>query len=489
MLFIFMESFNLSLENIQKEYLKKQFLKNLYIYYINKGYYNILYTHLTIILTGLFLIFYTIFLYNCIDWEKVIHIEKPTQIYDIINTSRFFRFNLFISIFFITFIVILIFRVINLVKDFYTFIPIKHFFNNELGINDIDLGILKWNSIIHKFKEIYDDKDITIYYINNKITSIDNYFISLIDKNIIKTKNISKLFEWNIKYCFINSLYYNNKYDLKFLNKNEQFYKNIEKKIISVIIVNFLFMPFIINYMILYNIFNYGEKLYTSPSYLFNRSWTRLARWKFRNYNELNHEFNERLIKSQKPSGEYSSMFSNKIRETFCYFFLFILSSLFVTMILFSIINEKLLVNLYIIENKQMFWFMGVIGSIIAILRSNTAKNIDCYPQEKMKEIKNIINSVPEEWLDVKKSQFFTFNKNKLIIISYDFLYTINAPFDLFYLYIDRNYIFDFLNNITTNSAEYGHINKFALFDNLIINDRKKKNSIETFKNNNLLSH
>ena len=230
MLFIFMESFNLSLENIQKEYLKKQFLKNLYIYYINKGYYNILYTHLTIILTGLFLIFYTIFLYNCIEWEKVIHIEKPTQIYDIINTSRFFRFNLFISIFFITFIVILIFRVINLVKDFYTFIPIKHFFNNELGINDIDLGILKWNSIIHKFKEIYDDKDITIYYINNKITSIDNYFISLIDKNIIKTKNISKLFEWNIKYCFINSLYYNNKYDLKFLNKNEQFYKNIEKK-------------------------------------------------------------------------------------------------------------------------------------------------------------------------------------------------------------------------------------------------------------------
>ena len=108
-----MDSFNLSLENIQKVYLKKKFLKNMYIYYINKGYYNIIYTHLTIILTGFFLILYTIFLYNCIDWKVIVGIERPTQIYNLIYMNRFFHFNLFISIFFTTFIVILIFRVIN----------------------------------------------------------------------------------------------------------------------------------------------------------------------------------------------------------------------------------------------------------------------------------------------------------------------------------------------------------------------------------------
>jgi autophagy-related protein 9 len=483
-----MESFNLSLENLQKEYLKKHFLKNMYFYYLNKGYYNIIYTHLTIILSGIFLIFYTIFLYNCIQWEKVINIKSPTQIYDIMNINDFFRFNLFICIFFITFMVILIFRLVNLVKDISTFGSIKHFFNDELEIEDIDLGVIKWKSIINKFKEKYNDDDISIYYINNKITCIDNYFISLIDKNIIKTKNISKLFEWNIKYCFINSLYSNNKYDIKFINKNEEFYKEIEKKILSVIIVNFIFMPFIINYMLLYNIFNYGEKLYTNPSYLFNRIWTRLAKWKFRNYNELYHEFRERITKSYKPCNEYSNIFHNKILETVSNFLLFILSSVFVTMILFSIINEKLLINLYIIENKQMFWFMGLIGSIIAILRSNTNKNNECYPTEKMKEIKKIINSIPEEWLEIKNTHFFSYNRNKLVIILYDFVYTINAPFDLFYLYLDRNYIFDFLNNITINSPQYGHINKYALFENNnnILNDKKHNDSIETFRKNNI---
>ena len=180
----------------------------------------------------------------------------------------------------------------------------------------------------------------------------------MIDKNIIKTKNISKLFEWNIKYCFINSLYSKNKLDTKFLHKNDAFYKEIEKKILSVIVVNFLFMPFIINYMMLYNIFNYGEKLYTNPGYLFNRSWTRLARWKFRNYNELDHEFKERLLKSDRICNEYSNLFNNKILETVSNFLLFILSSIFVTFILFSVINEKLLINLYVIENKQMFWVL-----------------------------------------------------------------------------------------------------------------------------------
>ena len=238
--------------------------------------------------------------------------------------------------------------------------------------------------------------------------------------------------------------------------------------------------------MSLYTIFNYGEKLYTNPGYLFNRTWTRLAKWEFRNYNELYHEFNERLVKSYKPSIEYSNLFHNKIIETISKFLLFILSSLFVTMIIFSVINEKLLVNLYIIETKQMFWVMGIVGSIIALIRTNTKKTMNCYPNEKMKEIKKIINSIPEEWLEIKKSRFFRYNKNKLVIIVYDFFYTIHAPFDLFYMYLDRSYIFDFLNNITINSAEYGHINKYSLFDNNTINDKKQNDSIETFRQNNL---
>ena len=95
-----------------------------------------------------------------------------------------------------------------------------------------------------------------------------------------------------------------------------------------------------------------------------------VSKWKFRNYNELPHEFNERIDKSYKYCDEYVEQFNNKIVETIIKFLLFILSSVFVTMIFFSIINDKLLLNLYIFDNKQLFWFIGIVGSIIAILRS-----------------------------------------------------------------------------------------------------------------------
>ena len=478
------DSITLSLEPIQQFYLKKDFLKLIYLYYINKGYYNILSTHITIILTGTFLILYTIFLYNCIEWRSLLFITDKTQLSKLVHFNNFFDINFSIIIFLITFIIILFFRTINTIKDLYRFKPIKRFYNGDLNISDDELCILKWFDIVSRFKERFSDNDINIYYINNKITNIDNYLVTLIDKDIININYISKLFEWNIKYCFINSLYSHNAIDITFRTNSEVFYTEVKHKILCVIILNFICMPFIINYMVLYNIFNYGEKIYTTPSIIFNRSWTRLAYWKFRNYNELSHEFNIRMLKSIKPSNEYINTFNNKLVITINRLFIFIFSSILVTLIMFSFINEKLLLNLYIIENKQLFWVIGVLCSIIAILKNYNSKYIGYYPKDKLEEVKNIINYIPNEWSDSKNRQFFYYYKHKLIIILYEIIYTINVPFDLLVLYFKYKHIFTFINDITINSPKYGHINTFSLFDNRVHVDKKTLDSIKTFKQN-----
>ena len=212
-----MSSLNLSLEDLQKPYLKKPFIKKLYFYYINKGYYNIIYTHLSSIFSGLFMVLYIIFLINCIDWNKIININTPTQINDIISLEHFFEFNISISILFITYIIILVFRTHNLITDINMFKEIKLFYNEKLMIKDFDINLLKWNKIIETLKIYYNDDEISIYYINNKITTIDNYFISMVNKDILKTNNLSSILEWNIKYCFISSLFRDNKINNDFL--------------------------------------------------------------------------------------------------------------------------------------------------------------------------------------------------------------------------------------------------------------------------------
>ena len=477
-----MSSLNLSLEDLQKPYLKK-----LYFYYINKGYYNIIYTHLSSIFSGLFMVLYIIFLINCIDWNKIININTPTQINDIISLEHFFEFNISISILFITYIIILVFRTHNLITDINMFKEIKLFYNEKLMIKDFDINLLKWNKIIETLKIYYNDDEISIYYINNKITTIDNYFISMVNKDILKTNNLSSILEWNIKYCFISSLFRDNKINNDFLVLNNTFYKEIKFKIICVVILNFIFMPFIINYLTFYNLFNYGEIFYNKPKSVLTKSWSLIGLWKFRNYNELPHEFSERINKSYIYCEEYSEQFRNKIVETIVKFLLFILSSVFITMVFFSIINDKLLLNLYILDNKQLFWFIGIIGSVIAIMRSTINEKTNYYPKEKMKELQTIINYIPNEWQDINNKEFFYFYKYKFILIIKEFWYTINTPFYLFFLYFNYKQICIDLNSITINSPKYGHINKYSLFDNNLNIDKKQSDSIETFKNNNNL--
>ena len=52
---------------------------------------------------------------------------------------------------------------------------------------------------------------------------------------------------------------------------------------------------------------------YNKPQLLGSRGWSRFAKWKFKNYNELNHEFHEKMMKSQDTAIEYADQFPSKI--------------------------------------------------------------------------------------------------------------------------------------------------------------------------------
>ena len=84
-------------------------------------------------------------------------------------------------------------------------------------------------------------------------------------------------------------------------------------------------MPFILVFLFFMNFFTYCENLYSKPGTLLNYNWTALANWKLRYYNELYHNFHERLKLAQKPSTEYMNQFPNKIMDSLTQLVVFIL--------------------------------------------------------------------------------------------------------------------------------------------------------------------
>ena len=481
-------SFNLSLDTTTDDYLKKHFLSKLYFYYINNGYYNIISNQLNNILTGLFIVFYTLFLMNCIDWYTLLTMNTEKHMSSIVTINMLFNVNSFIWSLLILYLFVILCKIYSLFEDIKEYSKIKQFYNDNLKIIDSKLPIITWNTIIQNLKEYSENIDINIYYINSKIAIKDNYFITLIDKNTLDINYLNDLMQWNIQYCYINSLFTQDvHYNKHFLSLEKKYISSIKKKVKFVALANFFFMPVILIYISFFNLFKYGERFYNKPKLIFSKHWTKMAKWKFRNYNELYHEFHEKIINSYPVCNEYSEQLPNKILEPFSRLIVFILSAFFIVLIFCSIINEHILLKLYIAENKSTIWFLGVFASIITVFNSFIKEKIIFYPKDKLKEIKKIINGIPEEWIqDDDKNKFFSYYEYRIVTILKEICYTVIIPFELFRISYNTEHIVYFLNEITINTPEYGYMNMYAIFNSrMASSDPKTQISIDTFRKNN----
>ena len=102
--------------------------------------------------------------------------------------------------------------------------------------------------------------------------------VAMFDNNILEIDHLSHIMEWNLTYCILNTLF-NDESQLKddFIDNKNYYIEIIKRRIRVVASFNFLFMPVIIIWVILYNLFNYGENFYNKPENLVKRNWSRIA--------------------------------------------------------------------------------------------------------------------------------------------------------------------------------------------------------------------
>lgn len=74
-------------------------------------------------------------------------------------------------------------------------------------------------------------------------------------------------------------------------------------------VINAIFAPFIVLYLLFYSFFRYFEEYHKNPSTLGSRQYTQLARWKFREFNELPHLFRRRCHNSYPFAQRYIDQF------------------------------------------------------------------------------------------------------------------------------------------------------------------------------------
>ncbi|POW14207.1 hypothetical protein PSHT_07498 [Puccinia striiformis] len=245
-------------------------------------------------------------------------------------------------------------------------------------------------------------------------------------------------------------------------------------------IINLIFGPFIVVYVLIYSFFRYFEEYHKNPSSIGSRSFTRLARWKFREYNELPHLFQERLESSYSLSKRYIDHFPKTKTTILAKFVSFIAGSFAGVLIVLSLWDPDLFLHFEISSERSVIFYIGLFGSILAISRgmikeekspSQEEGKIE-NPGELMERIINLTHYLPNHWYG-KLHGLEVFNdfgklfQLKIIIFVNELMSILLTPFILWFNFdLDRSQkIIDFFREFTIHVDGIGYVCSFSVFD------------------------
>ena len=201
-------------------------------------------------------------------------------------------------------------------------------------------------------------------------------------------------------------------------------------------------MPVLFIYIFFFSFLKYGEKYYNNPHKFVNKHYIVSEKWKLRYYNELRHEFEERMTISLKYVKDYLDSFKSKVTETIIKFIVFVSSSFFIVLIVLSIYNEHILLNLNISNGRPVLWYLGILGSIIAIgksiVKDNKIEMDNKYEKlinyNRLLDIRTNTNTDDLKMKNIKK-----FVSYQIIILLKESLSVLIVPYLLIYIcnYID----------------------------------------------------
>jgi autophagy-related protein 9 len=460
-------------------------LIKIYNFFIYKGYYNIVSIQFINLLTTIFLYFLFIFLVLCIDYPGLIEIKTQEENFiNYINFGNILNTNFFYLVCMILMFLYTIMRIHGLIVDILKYKKIKDFYKNTLEIDSKLLSSTPWSKIIEKIHILYGN-EYNSYNINARILRKENIMCDLY-RTKIRDYLFSNLMEWNIYYCIFGTIMdENNQVKRKLFDNKEIIIKDVRMNIIIISILTFIFMPFLVLYMIFYCIIKYGAKFYNHPSKIASRQWSIKAKWYFRYYNELKHFMDNRLDIGSIYAKEYCSQFNSKVIETITKFLIFIASSFFIILLFLSLLNEHLLFNLNITYDKPIIWYMGILGSIIALGQNINHERTPGVNYESFIKLTNKIKYIPSKLLESSNSikvrnSILKLYEYQIVTLLKECFTVILVPFYLIYL---LNYVDSMLEYIEENLEEdntLGYISSKSNFNN--INDNSDLKTLISFK-------
>ena len=247
-----------------------------------------------------------------------------------------------------------------------------------------------------------------------------------------------------------------------------------------------LLSPFTFIYTFIYFFLSNFGNFHSEPREFISYSWTLMAKWLFREYNEVNHVFKQRISLSTISAIRFTNEFSNPINITITKFIVFLLTAIISIAITLSFINESILYVDFL--NRNLLWYIAIFTGIVTVLKPNIReKYFKSTPQKYLEEINTYIRYKKDKWtannvLNVYKEISAMLKYKTTIFFIEIFGVFFNPFFIIFFIRPQSNKICQFIRDSIIKDEKLGNICKYSSFNDIDNNNDKLLASYNNFK-------
>lgn len=464
------------------------------------------------------------FLTQCVDYSRLRGSQKLSQILVpqcTRNMSGLWNLGLFMFAFYF------IWKSIQYLLDLRRLAHVRDFYLHLLNIPDQDMQTITWQEVVARVMALRDHNPKTAATLTpaqrrwlgsqskerldasdiaNRLMRRENYLIALFNKDVLNLtipfpflrnrQLFSRTLEWTLMFGILDFVFdERGQVNQEFLRSERrgELSQRLRTRFAFAGLMILILSPFVAGYLVVFYFLMYYhvsaiffrtcikscaeadcvyQEIQKNPSVLSSRTYTPLAEWKFREFNELPHLFRKRLDMSHPFASHYMDQFPKAKTEMVARTVAFIAGALATVLAVATVVDPELFLGFEITPDRTVLFYTAIFGSVWAFARGSMSEENSVFdPEYAMRNVIEYTHYEPDHWKDRLhgfdiKQEFAELYKIKIVIFLEEILSILTTPFVLFYsLPKASDQIIDFFREFTIHVDGLGYVCSFAEFD------------------------
>jgi autophagy-related protein 9 len=300
--------------------------------------------------------------------------------------------------------------------------------------------------------------------VSKSVQRINNYTQAMIRAGVIKPLFLTQTTEWLINFV-LKRIYFSEAQDGRINGNNDciirinhQLYKYGALVIIA---FPFIFVSYSIYYCLKYTL-QFKSNIRPTIN-IFSKEWNTEAKFKFREYWELPHQFEERLAKGYKYVIKYDEQFYSPTAAIIAKQLVIVVGGMISLFLIFSLIHEELLWNIVIFRHS-LAWYGSILMVLVVILYSLIPTKYQIQRGNYLEKLFVVMPELPDRWLQNPNfhnthKQLAVYFEHKILIGLKEMLSVFTVPYLLlWHIPYHTGAIISFYNGHTMFDTHVGYV-------------------------------